>query len=264
MKPPVNAAIYTQYRKARHFTEAMVAGFPAREHPSEPGRLDPAAGLHILGGLQFGSLELMRQIWPEFRQYVFWDRAYFGGGSQSDRLRITHNAYQKHRIEPDRSLARFETLGGSIRPWRKSGSHILVVPPSEAILAIFSELPGRQAEWLRYTLKALKSTTDRPVLVSYKGDARPLADRLRDCHAVVTYTSNVAVEAICAGVPAYCAHFAAAGQVAGGLHLLHHPGGLDAPPMPEREAWAASLAWGQFSTAEIRSGFAWSVVMGNA
>lgn len=251
-----SAAIYTQRRKARHFTEAMIAGFPAAQMGCEPGQLDPSADLHILGGLQFGCHALMRQILSRRLDYVFWDRAYFGGGSQSDRLRLTFNGYQKIRVDADRSLARFEAFGGVLQPWRKSGSHLLLVPPGEAIQDLFC---GR--DWLASTLVALRQATDRPIRISHKGDPVPLADRLRDCHAVVTYTSNVAVEAICAGVPAITAWLAAAGPVSGGVEQAYRPDRIEQPPMPEREAWAASLAWGQFTTEEIRSGFARAVVL---
>lgn len=260
----MRSAIYTQYRKARHSTEAMVAGFPdAVETPSEPGQLADAE-LHIFGGLQFGCHWLMQQIYAQRRQFVFWDRAYFGGGTHTDRLRITKNQYQKCTVAySPGGLQRFEAFGGRLLPWRGRASHIMVVPPSDAILTMFtgSDLPSRQQEWLDYTLRAIRRGTDRPILVSMKGDARPLESRLKHCHAVVTYTSNVAVEAVCAGVPAFTAHLAAAAPVAGGLHDLD---GIETPPMPDREPWATSLAWGQFTLAEIRSGLARNVVLGAA
>ncbi len=266
----MRSAIYTQYRKARHSTEAMVAGFPgALETPSEPGQLADA-DLHLLGGLQFGSLPLLQQIYALRAQFVFWDRAYFGGGTHSDRLRITKNQYQKCTVnEQAGGLHRFEAFGGRLLPWRGRASHIMVVPPSDAILTMFvgSDLPNRQQAWIDYTLEAIRKGTDRPILVSMKGDARPLDSRLKHCHAVVTYTSNVAVEAICAGVPAFTSHLAAAAPVAGGLHDLSNAHCIENPPMPDdatREAWAASLAWGQFTLAEIRSGLAREVVLGRA
>lgn len=250
------AVIYTQKKKARHFTDAMVEGFPARQVGSEPGQLDRSAGLHILGGLQFGSLALMQQLLAEGLDYVFWDRAYFGGGSQTDRLRLTVNGYQQTELQPGRDLQRFKSLGGELQPWRQSGTHIMVVPPGEAICALFG-----LGNWEARTLEILKHYTDRPVQVSRKGDPKPLGDRLRDCHAVVTYTSNVAVEAICAGVPAFVSPRSAASPVSSGLEVLHQ---IEIPRRvsdDQRAAWAASLAWGQFSTTEIRRGLARAVLL---
>lgn len=250
------AVLYAQWRKARHFTEAMLAGFPAREAASESAHLDAEARLHILGGLQFGCLGLMQQILEARARYVFWDRAYLGGGSQSDRLRITLDAYQKVRVDAGRGLERFERFGGRLQPWHTGGGHVLLVPPGEAIQTLFC---GR--DWLERTLADLQACTDRPVRVSHKGDPVPLEERLRDCWCVVTYSSNVAVEAILAGVPAYASHLSAATPVAGCLAEIHNHRGVEQPPRPEREAWAASLAWGQFTVDEIRGGLARAVVL---
>jgi hypothetical protein len=254
------AVIYTQQRKARHFTDAMLAGFPARQVPSEPGQLDPAAGLHILGGLQFGSLALMQQLLGSGRDYVFWDRAYFGGGTHTDRLRITVNGYQQTQVQPGRDLQRFKSLGGELQPWRAAGQHIMVVPPSAAIGALFG---FNVDQWELHTLCELSRHTDRPVMLSRKGDPRPLAERFKGCHAVVTYSSNVAVEAICAGVPAFVSGVSAASRVGSSIKDLNRIETPHRATDAQRSAWAASLAWGQFSTTEIRRGFARAALLEN-
>jgi hypothetical protein len=76
----------------------------------------------------------------------------------------------------------------------------------------------------------------------------------------VTWTSNVAVEAIVAGVPAFVSRYSAAAPMAGMLDTLEHR--IETPPMPDgREGWAASLAYGQFTLAEIASGYCAEIVM---
>lgn len=254
------AVIYTQYGKARHSTEAMVAGFPAAERPSTGGALAAGYDLHIFGGLQFGSLSLMQAVLREGRHYVFWDRAYLGGGTKTDRLRITKNAYQKQAVEA-RTLARFEAFGGKLEPWHlpNETGHVMVVPPSAAIGEVWGFRPD---DWLDGICATLRQVTDRPMLVSFKGDTVPLARRLENCHCVVTWSSNVAVEAVCAGVPAFVGDTSAARPVASTLTEMRY--GIEHPRKPDREAWAAALAWGQFTLAEIKSGMARTVVLGHA
>lgn len=242
---------YLIEQKNAHHGRAILQGFKARQ-AAAAGPLAKDA-LHLIGGLQHGSLELMEKVLDEGLPYVFFDRAYFAGGPGSNRLRAVPSAYQKHwneRWPEDRSKA----LGVELRPWRKTGSHILVVPPGPAIRRLF-RIEKMWADPLR-----LVPPTDRRVVVSPKGDHVPLAERLKDCWCVVTWTSNVAVEAVCAGIPVFVAHQSAAAPVGLELHQLSER--LESPWLPEhREAWAASLSYGQFSVDEIASGFAAAIVM---
>lgn len=239
--------------KNTHHGEAILAGWNAERVWVGKGRLSRGVKLHLIGGLQFGALEILREARETKAPYVFFDRAYFGGGPGTNRLRAVRGAYQKNWVE-DRPADRLKALGVRLEPWRGKGRHILLVPPGEAICRLFG-----LGDWEAKTLKRLHQATDRPVVVSYKGDPKPLADRLAGCHAVVTWTSNVAVEAICAGVPAFVGPESAAAPVATQLEYLERL--IEAPLMPEgREAWAASLAWGQFSVEEIKRGFAREVL----
>lgn len=260
MQQALRPVLYTQRNKAKHHMEAMEAGWPeAERYDLANGRLAKdkpgMRAVHIIGGLQFGALERLREIRAANLDYVFYDRAYFGGGPQSDRLRITARAYQKHLLDLDAPAGRAARIGVELQPWREGGTHIMVVPPGEAIRALFG-----LGNWEAETMARLKRATERQAWISRKGaEQPPLAERLRDCWAVVTWSSNVAVEAICAGVPAFVSSWSAAAPVAGNLAELEAR--IEAPRRPEREAWAESLAWGQFNLEEIRSGFARSVVM---
>lgn len=246
---------YLVTRKNRHHGEAIAEGFGARTVPAEGDGQEPRERiLHLVGGLQHGSLELLMDIRAMGLPYVFFDRAYFGGGPGSNRLRATRNAYQKNWVE-ERPRDRLDALGVRLAPWRREGRHLLVVPPSEAVCRLFG-----LGDWeARIRARLVATGTRRAIWTTYKGDPRPLSERLDGCHAVVTWTSNVAVEAIVAGVPAFVGAASAAAPVATPLECLGHM--LERPLMPPREAWAASLAWGQFTLEEIRSGFAKAVVL---
>lgn len=247
--------LYTQRHKARGHMDAMEKGFPGQRVDLDSGKL--ASGddvLHIVGGLQFGALERMKEIQLSGAPFIFYDRAYFGGGPGSERLRITANAYQKNKVQAG-VAGRFAKLGVELKPWTQDGDHILFVPPSPAVRALFSV----GDDWEGRILKRLADATKRPVRVSVKGDPAPLEERLRGCWCVVTWTSNVAVDAIVAGVPAFTSAHSAAAPVAGSLLDLETL--IEGPPTPKREAWAESLAWGQFDLAEIRGGYAKEIVM---
>ena len=248
----MNPVHYQITRKNRHHGEAIIKGFGARAVSAEGARLEPDA-LHLVGGLQYGSLELMQQLLGAAEPYVFFDRAYFGGGPGTNRLRVVPSAYQHHWITP-RPPDRFERAGVELKPWRNEGRHILLVPPGQAVRALFG-IDG----WLEATALRLKSCSERPVVVSVKGDPRPLSTRLHNCWCVVTWTSNVAVEAVCAGIPVFVSRHSAAAPVGVAIEQLEIR--IEAPTMPDRSAWAHSLAYGEFDLGEIESGYARSVVM---
>lgn len=242
---------YTHYfsgRKNAHHGEAVIQGFNAKRVPVEDGRLD-ANGIHIVGGLQFGSLDLMIELRANPKPYLFMDRAYFGGGPGSNVLRIVPNAYQHHWMPKKDRGARGNAP--VISEWNDGGKFIMVVPPSASICLLFD-----LGDWLKDTMHTLAQITDRPVYVSYKGDRQPLAERLKQCHAVVTWTSNVAVEAVCAGVPAIVSAQSAARPVCSHIetmdqHTIEHP---KRPSAEIRQIWANGLTWGQYTLDEIRDG----------
>lgn len=245
---------YFVSRKNAHHGQAIIDGFQAIADPAEHGRLSPDADLHIIGGLQFGSLELLREARIRGLRYLFIDRGYFGGGPRSDVLRVVRNAHQKHWIDDVVSAMATSAKAPPLQPWRAGGRHLLVVPPSDAVARLFGlgDAWRRPEEWI---VKATRTT--RPVLVSRKGGQAPLVDRLRDCWAVITYASNVAVEAVCAGVPVFCSMYSAARPVGNDLADIAEK--LEAPWMPpdhHRQRWAESLARGQFTVDEIRAGAA--------
>ena len=229
-------------------TAALARGFGARLVDSRPGKRVPGAR-HIVAGLQHGSLEILKAILDAGEDYVFVDRAYFEGGPGSQWFRVVPGAYQHHwvnEVPDDRS--KMLNLTRHLSPKRATGRHILLVPPSQAICTLFG-----LGDWEAGMLARLTACTDRPVDVSRKGDPRPLAQRLQQCHAVVTWTSNVAVEAACAGVPAFVSAESAARRA--GDWLGHMEAHIEQPEFTEdRQPWLNGLAYGQWTLTEIASG----------
>lgn len=155
---------------------------------------------------------------------------------------------------------RFLSHSVQIRPWREAGDHILVAGMSAK--AAYAEGIAPHS-WERETIAELRKLTRRPIIYRPKpnwAEAKhidgstfdrdtPLEDMLTNCHAVVTHHSNVAVDALLAGVPCICP-----GGVASVLsgHDLEQ---IETPPMPAgREQWAADLAHTQWSVDEMRAG----------
>jgi hypothetical protein len=83
--------------------------------------------------------------------------------------------------------------------------------------------------------------------------AGTLAHALRDCWALVTWSSAAANEALLAGVPVFTAGTCAASSM--GMADLTR---IETPVYPDgRSGWAAALAGRQWTLDEMRLGMAW-------
>lgn len=247
---------YFTEQKNAHHGRAIIKGFGCRSVPVENKQLEKNA-FHIIGGLQFGSLDLMIQLRANPQRYLFIDRAYFGGGPGSNMLRVVPDAYQHHWMQiADRGPRK---IMAHLSDFEKRGDSIMLVPPSKAIQILF-DLDDWEGQ-MRHTLSQI---TDRPIFVSVKGDKEPLSQRLARCHAVVTWTSNIAVEAICAGIPAFVSVYSAARPMCYRVDTMTADQ-IESPMIPEQELrrrWADGLTWGQFSVDEIANGEAKKILWG--
>jgi len=72
------------------------------------------------------------------------------------------------------------------------------------------------------------------------------------CHAVVTHHSNIAIDALVNGVPAFCWSGAATCMSLQDLAQIEKP-----LRPPAREQWLANIAWCQWTVGEMASGAMW-------
>ena len=228
------------------------------------------SGPAALYGVAPDTMPLWSQVLAGGRDYYYLDNAYFGAGHAEDKyLRVSRNALQcsgRGRASPER----FAVHGLSISPWRGGGRHILVTCQSEW----WYEQHGTSLrEWLDRATAEIREYSDRPIRIRLKpfsklrrppNHARPgdiemarepgpfLAD-LDDCWALVTHSSNTAVEAILEGVPVFVTGESAAAPMAcSDLASIESPRRHDG-----REQWAWNLAANQWTPREIRNGTCW-------
>ncbi|MGH7026610.1 glycosyltransferase [Brevundimonas sp.] len=207
----------------------------------------------VVWGVLRNSDRVVAAARAEGRDFFYTDHAYFGRGHYLN-YRITRNAHEAGQVRdcpPDRAKA----LGLELSPWRRGDSTILVCPPTQ----YFMDAHGCP-DWLNETLATLRACTDRPVEIRGKpvpGDpSEPLESALGRAYAIVTHSSNIAVEAAVAGVPVFVAPTSAAAPV-GETDLTR----IEQPARPDREAWLSHLAYSQFTLDEIASGEAWRLLL---
>jgi hypothetical protein len=206
----------------------------------------------VVWGVLRGSDAILERAKAQGLHFYYIDHAYFDRG-HGHSYRITRNGYEAGPVRKCKD-DRFKKLEVTIEPWRKSGRSIIVCPPTD----FFAAAHGCE-NWLEETLAQLRLETDRPITIRAKprpGEpVIPLREALEDAHALVTHSSNVAIEAACLGTPVFVAPTSAAAQI--GRSDL---GMIESPRYPKRDGWLAHLAYSQFSLEEFTSGEAWKIM----
>lgn len=213
---------------------------------------DVLRDIPVVWGVLRQSDRILDQAKRQSLYFYYIDHAYFDRG-HGHNYRIARNAYEAGAVRacpPDR----VDALGLDIRPWRKGGREIIVCPPTEYFMKAHD-----CADWLETTLARLKASSDRPVVVRTKprpGEAAtPLPQALETAHALVTHSSNVAIETVCLGTPVFVSPASAAAPV--GQTDIER---IETPAYPDRAAWLAHLAYNQYSFDEIGDGRAWRML----
>lgn len=210
------------------------------------------------------------------RDFYFIETGYFGNymceGNTSARKfwhRIVKNEMQHTRIidVPDdrwSDMCRYDTRL-EWKGWKKSGSKILIVAPSEKPCKYYGV---DKDEWIINTITELKKYTDREIVIREKADRTERTSGKviyeafdEDVFAVVTYNSIAAAEAVAYGIPAFALAPTAATPV-----CLDDLSKIETPYYPDYDfvrKWLSSLAYGQFNLAEILTGTAWKMVLEN-
>lgn len=206
----------------------------------------------VVWGVLRGSDEIIARAKAQGLHHFYIDHAYFDRGHGKS-YRISRNAYEAGPVR-NAPGDRFLTLDVTIEPWRKSGRSIIVCPPTD-----FYAAAHNCPNWLEETLTKLKMETDRPIIIRTKPEPGkpfvPLPTALENAHALVTHSSNVAIEAVCLGTPVFVAPTSAAAPV-GQTDL----GLIETPRYPKREGWLWHLAYSQFTLEEFQSGEAWKIM----
>ncbi len=173
------------------------------------------------------------------KDFLYFDHSYFDRGWDKKHFRITRGWIHLTSIKkrPDDRMKKF---GVVIEPWRKTGSRVVVIPPTEP----YQTRIGGDG-WTDKTVAALTTITDRPIVV--KAEKGNLREFLADAWAVVTWGSVAGVEAALMGVPVFAEPTCPAYPVSAGTIEQ-----IEAPTYAEnRHEWACSLAYASWHTDEI-------------
>lgn len=212
-------------------------------------------------------LPLVRGWRARGRTWIGWDRGYvrrvfatwLPRGENGGYYRWHVNSYQAQSIRnvPDdrwRALIpgnKVDPRRVEVLPWHRSGRHIVLAEPT----ATYARSHEGAERWTEETLVALSKVTDRRIVRRDKESKRPLQADLEGAHCLVAHGSIAAVEAVICGCPVVVHPDSAAALV--GLTDISR---VETPVYPDRQPWLNSLAYSQFSEAELVDGTLWRLL----
>lgn len=239
----------------KRMSSSLAKGFGAQQLPAV--RLFPNRSAIVYGILR-GTGDIIRSAEEANIDYLYVDHSFFyqtrsdvSNMDFSGYFRIIHNGRYINRLkDPNLVLPsdRLNRLKLPIKPWKKDGKHIVLVPMSSYTGKFTNVNP---TQWLNHMIGILSQFTDRDIIIKPKNDGREFQEVLKDAFAVVATDSNAAVEAAIAGIPVFTSTTSAAYAISE-VALQN----IEQPKYPDREEWLKLLSYSQFTLAEIESGFA--------
>lgn len=209
--------------------------------------------------------KIMKECLELGRDFYYIDTGYFGNRKLKDYHRVTLNAMQWLGPTEDRPADRLERTRVKPRPITPGGK-ILIAPPSHKAMSYWGMDPD---QWVAETVDTLQKHTDRPIVIRMKQprEVRATVDTMDmalrdDVHALVTFNSIAAVEALICGKPVFTMGPNAAQPLANtDLAQIENP---FCPDLDQVYALLRCLAYHQFTVEEMSTGYAWAVLTGQA
>jgi len=253
---------YTEHRVNQEVSALLASGFHAKRSPASVKAgfaVRPEPGLSIVYGILRGTGEIVEQCEGARMDYLYCDHSYF------DKYRVDYSKERwegyyrlvpNHRyFQPSQDMPpdRWDRLGIELKPWRKGGSQVVVIPITKWVGAFYGVNPEM---WLQRTIATLRQHTDRDIVVKQK-DLGQLSSVLEGAWALVTFASNAAIEAVIQGIPVFTDEMAAAALM--GSQTIEQ---IESPRAPScREQHLHNLAYQQFTPQEIADGTARAILL---
>lgn len=194
----------------------------------------------------FDEKEEIKRMRAAGEPFVFMDHAYFHRGYRHDAYyRCIYNGIHRTNVL-DVPGGRLKFFKVKVQDWKPSRDHVVFIPAPKNIEWLFGD-------WNDGALERIASCTQRLIKIKAKTDGS-LGDFLHRSHGLVTHSSVAGVEAACLGFPVFGPETSPAYPVSGSLDDIENP------VRPDREPWLRTLAYSQFTTAEIANGTAWQII----
>lgn len=182
--------------------------------------------------------------------------------------------YFDAKIDPARWDYIQRETGCSLKPWRRNGSHVLILAQKDSGWTM-SNL--RNLNWIKDTILKIREYSDRPIRVrihpsdfkfksTYEKEllpfgvqvstAKSILEDLSDAWCSISYNSSPGAVSAIEGVPVFIMdpnlHRSPAAPVAN--KSIQY---IESPIFPDREEWIKKIAMSHFTVTDIKNGLLW-------
>jgi len=252
--------IYLAKNGKDEYIDMLALGSQTATTPLETWRYEDSMDPLYLRGIM--KHKIIKRCWQDNRQFRYVDTGYFGNRPNPQNPqgwkhwhRVVPNNLQHGEIikRPD---DRWRVHNIELKPHKGSGKCVLIAAPDEKPCSFYGITLD---SWLADTINKIKQHTDRPIQIRERPVARTdrktqrTEDWLQDVHALVTFNSIAATEAVMSGVPAFVTAPCNAAMPVSNIDLSK----IENPWFPDPDhvhEWACHLAYGQFHIREFVSG----------
>lgn len=229
----------------------------------------PTGEIMVFYGLVGSLAKAIRRQQAHGGTAIYIDLGYWGrrdGGRYVGHHKIAVNS--RHPTEYfqlyEHDDKRFRRLGVALEDWKEGGRHILIAGMGEKGATAEG---GEAGEWERAAIAEVRKHSDRPITyrpkpswksakpiegTTFSPPEQPLEHVLDGAHAVVTHHSNVAVDGLVKGVPAFCLEGVASPLALSDLSMIENPDRTG-----ERTQWVNDVSYCQWTVAEMAEGLPW-------
>jgi hypothetical protein len=187
----------------------------------------------------------------------------------------TTGFYFDKDVDPSRWQKISANLGLSLKPYRTTGSHIVVCCQRQGGWS----MKGLSViDWLRQTIATIRSVSDRPIVIRvHPGDKKwqrwfdanilrqypnvtlsqkHIGEDLRNAWASVVYNSSPSIASVIEGVPTFVTD--PNPEISQSFGVCNtNLGQLENPELHERQEWIEKLSMCHWNFDELKSGEAW-------
>lgn len=224
------------------------------------------------------SSELFHEHWRRKIHTVYLDKGYTRHAAPGpvkvwEYWRVAVDAHQPTEMlkRMKHGSDRWDKLGLSWKPWRKSGKQIVIAGSSQKYHTFYN-MRQPTAYWQK-TIGVIRDFSAREIVyrpkpswkeavpiegTRYSQRPRDIEQELEGAHCLITHGSNACFEAVLAGVPCVILGDAVAKSISS--NDLSEIESLKLASEEDRQQWFNNLAYCQWKMSEFASGETWNIV----